>query len=418
MSNASSKSREFFEFTEDRLQKSSDGGKTWTKNQGQKVGIGAQHTVSEGHPISKKTGYRSGGGPFYSVRTKRNFPLKHISFKSGQDRLEADIGTPIASTLLSTAYQQMLKDPKNIRSEDTSDLDPLGATAISIVAPTNPNANLGTSLAELHREGLPSLPGVQFWKKRCEIAKAAASEFLNAEFAWLPLVEDVKDVAQSVQAGSKLLRQYERDEGRNVRREFHYPIERSKDSFRTKIAPSVVSTGSTGWTNPFGATLGSVDSVVEIEESRRKWFSGCFTYSIPRQSDSWQALLRNGGEADKLFGTTLTPDVLWELTPWSWAIDYFSNAGNVIQNVTDFAQQGLVMRYGYMMEEKSIKVTATMVERKTNFMSFDHTTVPPQTIEITSKVRRPANPFGFGLTLDDLSPLQVAILAAVGISLL
>jgi hypothetical protein len=395
---------------------SSNGGKTWNNPSSQKIEIGSQYTETEGHPINPKTGYRNGGGPFYSTRARRSFPTKLVTIGTGSERIRARIGTPIDSATLPTLLQQALLSSTNLRSKDTSDLDQYGTTAIKLVAPTNPNANLGTSLAEIHREGLPSLPGISFWKKRAEIVRAAASEFLNAEFGWLPLKHDVEQTLQSVQKARDILKQYHRDAGRNVRHEFKFPIEQTESSFELSTSASVVPLGPTGYPGFFSAIFGPVKSTLSIKETRRKWFSGCFTYGVPSQTDSWQRLLGNGSDADKLFGTTLTPDVLWELTPWSWAVDYFSNVGDVIANVTNFAEQGLVMRYGYMMEERSTVVTHALREKGPN-PALDLRTVPPQTIEFTSKVRRPANPFGFG-TSADLSPVQIAILVAAGITLL
>lgn len=120
-----------------------------------------------------------------------------------------------------------------------------------------------------------------------------------------------------------------------------------------------------------------------------------------------------GAEADKLFGLSLTPDLLWNLAPWSWAVDWFTNTGDVLENVSDMVAQGLVMRYGYLMETKSISVTY-----KLHGCTFHGTPVvlAPAVLETVSKVRVRANPFGFGITWDGLSPIQIAILAALGIS--
>lgn len=409
------KQRKFYSMPR-TYRESIDGGKTWSGSTPQKIEMGTQYTESEGHPINPKTGYRREGGPFYSTRVRRKFPTKQVTLKSGSRLIQADVGTPLDSSLLSENLQKALIASTNLRSKDTTDLDELGATAIAQCAPVNPNANLGLALAEMHREGIPSLPGIQAWKRRTEIVRAAAGEFLNAEFGWLPLKSDVEDTLSSVRHGRDILKQYERDAGRNVRREFKFPIEQSSSSSSTLSSASVVAVGPTGWPGFWSAAFGPVQTQISIEESRRRWFSGCFVYGIPNQNDSWQSMLRNGSDADKLFGTTLTPDTLWELAPWSWAVDYFSNAGDVIHNVTNFAQQGLVMRYGFMMEEISVVVTASFKESGPN-KSLDLRTVPPQTIEFTSKVRRQANPFGFGVS-EDLSPLQIAILAAAGITLL
>lgn len=296
------------------------------------------------------------------------------------------------------------------------DLTEDGATAIHLSAPTNPNANLGTTLAESVREGVPSLPGIQGWKRRTEVARAAASEFLNAEFGWLPLVHEVKQTAKTVRDSRTILSQFSRDSGRSVRREFSFPAESSVSTrILGEFQPASQPFGADGWPSFFRSTGNGYGPLVltqTIKVTSKRWFSGCFTYALPSQSDSWGGIHRNAAEADKLFGISITPDVLWELTPWSWAVDWFSNAGDVIANVNNFALQGLVMRYGYMMHENVIEIVNTFQpSNQWHGLSF-----PSSRKIISSKRRVEANPFGFGIGWQDLSPTQLAIAAAVGIT--
>jgi len=383
----------------------------------QKVVMGSQVTDSIGH--HKVNGRWDGGGPFYTCRIEKGFPTRSLLWEGFEHQfgLKGHFGTPLPEISLPSDYRNM--SPSKFRSEDLSNLDADGATAIAQVAPTNPNANLATSLAETYKEGLPSLPGVQSWKRRTEIAKAAASEFLNVEFGWLPLVGEVHDVSSSVKHSHTILDQYRRDSGRNVRREFAFPIETTEitNNIGAMIPCSTIFGGDGLPGFVFSNVLGPMDVTQTIRISSRKWFSGAFTYAVPDQSDSWNGISRSSSEADKLLGTDLTPDILWELAPWSWAIDWFTNTGDVIHNATNFALQGLVMRYGYMMEETSVHVSHSFSPKAEQgfpgFRSF-----PPSSYTMTAKVRTGANPFGFGVTLGSLSATQLAIAAAVGITLL
>lgn len=116
----------------------------------------------------------------------------------------------------------------------------------------------------------------------------------------------------------------------------------------------------------------------------------------------------------KLLGISLTPDTVWNLAPWTWAVDWFSNAGDVVSNVTDWAVDGLVLRYGYIMEHSLVRDTYTFVGPTT----FQSESQRPQALIFSSerKLRRKATPFGFGLNWDGLSPRQLAIAAALGLS--
>ena len=363
---------------------------------------GQQITVDQEHKRANDGKFHV-GGPFYSVhiRPKVHTRLARILDDPGYSNkyiYYGPINIPIPRLL----------GGFSIPSEDSSYLDPIGAEAIAIVDPTNPNAETGVALAELVRDRVP-IPGVQGWKRRTEIAKAAGSEYLNAVFGWLPLVSDIQDTVQSIRDANTIMENYRDQSGNNIHRELEFdPIER--ESF----------TRSTGHASHGDAVIVPyLDNAPAREiqrwrkETIRRWFSGTFTYHANAEQSSFAKALGYGTEADKLFGFTLTPDIVWELAPWSWAIDWFSNTQQVLNNVGAFELAGLVMRYGYIMEETTIVDTYSMPNAA---LVGDEGTVPNSTVTYTVKRRREANPFGFGLSWDGLSPTQLAITAALGIT--
>jgi hypothetical protein len=155
--------------------------------------------------------------------------------------------------------------------------------------------------------------------------------------------------------------------------------------------------------------LGTLSKTVYTE--KRKWFSGAFTYHLPAE-----AFLRDIAILDKAYGIVPGIDTAWALTPWSWLVDWFSNAGDVIHNLNAFSQGGLTMPWGYMMSDT---LTSTEYILKTQRRNENSVFVP---LTLTSVVikrtrqRQRANPFGFGLTWDGLSSFQLSILAALGLS--
>jgi hypothetical protein len=124
-------------------------------------------------------------------------------------------------------------------------------------------------------------------------------------------------------------------------------------------------------------------------------------------------MIRDALRAKKLLGIIPTPSTLWNLAPWSWATDWFLNTGDVISNLTDWATDGLVMRYGYMMEHTIVRDTYTLTKPG---LSSPGVRVQPLTLVTETKMRRKANPFGFGLTWSGLSPRQTAIAVALGLT--
>jgi hypothetical protein len=118
-------------------------------------------------------------------------------------------------------------------------------------------------------------------------------------------------------------------------------------------------------------------------------------------------------KANQLIGTAITPETIWNIIPWSWATDWFANTGDIIHNITAFANGGLIMRYGYIMEHT---VTTDTYNFQYNAPSGTKPKVAPLILVTETKVRRPANPFGFGVHWDGLSPFQISIAAALGLT--
>jgi len=207
------------------------------------------------------------------------------------------------------------------------------------------------------------------------------------------------------------MRQYERDAGKVVRRRYYFPSQRNvtevpvaTDVF-IRLIPN---------TSAF-QDVASGNKVTRIRETtREQWFSGAFTYYLPDGYDSRSAVGELAGRAEHLLGTSLTPTTLWNITPWSWAVDWFSNTGDVIKNVQRFATGGLIMRYGYVMEKTT--VTDTYTYQGSPLIGSGAVMPSPLILRTETKVRRGANPFGFGVSWDGLSSFQASILAALGIT--
>jgi hypothetical protein len=116
----------------------------------------------------------------------------------------------------------------------------------------------------------------------------------------------------------------------------------------------------------------------------------------------------------KQVGADPSPETIWNLAPWSWALDWFSNTGSVVQNISSFQSDGHVLAYGYMMEHSSSTDTYSLDGcTLTNGQPLE---IPVFTLTTEVKKRRKANPYGFGVRWDGLSAFQYSILAALGIT--
>jgi len=295
------------------------------------------------------------------------------------------------------------------------ELQKLGTKAIAECSPTNGPANFAEAVLELYHDGIPKLAGSLFWKQRIKSARDAArkggSEYLNAEFAWKPLVNDIADFAEGVITLEDTVEQYLRDVGKVVRRRYSFPpIE--TESFSTiangvsaVVSPSTLALYDDSTLNQGKVTRSRLTTI-------RRWFSGAFTYYLPKD---W----KDGAEArrslaQQMLGVDLTPEVLWNLTPWSWATDWFTNIGDVLHNADAIASQGLVLRYGYIMEHSIVRDTFQL-EGPTGFIPGFTGRPDAYTLISECKLRRASSPFGFGLS-SGLTTRQSSIIAALGMS--
>lgn len=372
--------------------------------------------ISESHPYHN-LGKSGGdiGGPFFvqhceyeefatnNAHNERHYS-KFLNPNVAGDHFQGGQSAFVEDCLVKAGQVGSIYPNASFSSNAT--LSAMGSTAISRCIPTNPLAGLTLALAELKREGLPSLYGAQSLKARNQIARNAGSEYLNHQFGWVPLVRDIQAMDRSFRRAEELTEQYVRGSGKRIRREYAFPTV-TTDSGEVFVANRYPRPGlQIGFYDAGEGTL-----TKQTVTRQDVWFSGCFTYFLaPPGSKKRDSQIRN-----YLYGTRLTPETLWNLAPWSWAADWVTNIGDVFHNVSAFMNDGLVMPYGYVMETKS--VTHRYRLRGIRYKSYPS---PSQTFHqyftTTVKQRWGATPFGFGLDPTTFTSRQWAILAALGLS--
>lgn len=305
---------------------------------------------------------------------------------------------------------------------DVSEIEPnynmLGSGFIRQTIPTRHLAGLTAFIGEL-REGLPRLVGAAFAKQAS--LKSLGGEHLNVQFGIKPLIGDIQKFARAVKKGNALLRQLERDAGRVVRRRRRGPVEvESHDRGTFDMNAFIPPFADTGYdvTNQFLLSPRQVKVKMLDRIEHQTWFSAGYSYAFPHLNGDNSYFRKMEGyerRADILLGTRLTPDVVWQLTPWSWLIDWFGNLGTVLSNAEAFANDSLVLRYGYVMHE--IHATRILTSEPVPVNTWNGRSAPIlETYESVSKRRIRASPYGFGLDVESLSPSQWAILGALGMT--
>jgi len=275
-------------------------------------------------------------------------------------------------------------------------------------------------LGELGTGGIPRA-SLKTLEHNVSRLRDAGDDYLNVMFGWAPTVSDLKKLAKLVVDHTEAIRQWNRDAKRVVRRRWSFPPE---VTVTTQLMPDNRSAfgGSNSYIDLYGNVAGNI--VRERVVTRNVWFSGAFQYfttiSLDKAKDGLGKYVAYAQNLLSVLNLEPDPDTLWELAPWSWAVDWFSNVGDVMSNISSFQNDGVIMRYGYLMEHTIVVDTYTRrfpydtlqnVKAGTgagNFSSFSLIT--------ETKKRTQANPFGFGVNWSGLSPRQLSIVAALGIS--
>lgn len=387
-----------------------------------------RHSIieSSSNPKNKKTGaYKRGGGfmVFHktSVASTCQLPeYTYLGMKWG------GAAAPVGSvSVLPTSIPASYSLPSY--SGERTLLTPYGTKGWARARPGNQSANAFQFIYELHKlptapllgsprdrilaGGLKGLPGRLL--SRAASFRGLGSEYLNIVFGWAPFVRDLQEMYTLMGEIDQKIAKLRRNNGRNNKRE------------RTLVDSLTVTSSQTTNNGPFAYLYptpvviggGSTTKTVTTTVSERIWFEGNFRYYVPNiGTQQWEKRAKR-----YLFGGGITPVNVWKVLPWSWLIDWFSNASDLFSNLSQNSVDNEVATYAYVMRTYRIK-TVTTVRTSWGARSGSPGTYPAGdataslTEETETKSRVVATPYGFGLTPSELTPYRAAILAALGMS--
>lgn len=285
---------------------------------------------------------------------------------------------------------------------DKIELWSYGAKAIAATKPGQPDFSAPTFIGEL-REGLPRMAGMSLLRDRVDIARRSGREYLNVEFGWRPLIDDLRAIGRTIKDSSEIRASYLRGSGALQRRSWGLPEE-------TLSGISTVS--GTAW---YAGNTVTCNTTASWTQTKRVWFRGRFRYYIADGDDIAARFERWNQYGNRLAGLSYhdLPSTVWELAPWSWFVDWFADVGDLISNIGLLGHDGVLLDYGYLMCEQEAATQVRMTPFGGSYpvagkaVGFDY--------RIRWRQRGRASPYGFGLRDTDLSARQLAILAALGI---
>jgi len=368
---------------------------------------GTQATYSEGHEWPAAAfNHANVGGPFYTDKQWNDVEVHGLAMDGNiPGRSWYHYTGPAFLGTLGLGSQ--LLNGASYGASSTETLRDMAGPVIKSMSPTGSEAGLSQAIGELKRDGLPRLIGADVVESRARDFRSYGKEYLNTQFGWIPFVSDVHDLCHAVKDSHRILSQLQRDSGRVIRRRAELPGE--------NFNADPVDEGSF-YASPLAGDAWNViarPTQSRIHRHRKRWVVAAYQYHMDPGTSLIGKFSRFNQQADRLLGVSLSPDVLWELAPWSWAVDWFSNTGNAVSALSDYLNWGPALRYAYVME--------TTVSTKEYYASgFEDAVGKSHAFRYTGnrvvKVRDPASPFVFRHVDGALTGQQQAIVAALGIA--
>jgi hypothetical protein len=341
---------------------------------------------------------RDFGGPFAIERASVSQPLRvSLKGKFGGSTLKGYEGWVPPSTMYNTAMSRCYNNifPSISTSLGTSrhGLEALGSTAVAKSIPDVPRFSLFRFVGEL-KAGLPKVPLKTLMKEKQ--LSAIGDEYLNLQFGIVPTISDIQRFIETLQ--NPKLRSVVEQSLTNEHR-VRKVVDKGT-TFTSRALTSGEMASSSGLTGQSGT--------LSVTTEYRVWSSITF---IDYQVNEMNRLLNDLDEKLGGLGAVPTAIDLWNLVPWSWFVDWFTNFNHVITNLSYLGRDGLAIRRGYLMAHYT---TREVHQKKGLLLGQPFLTTGEILTERKYRVR--ASPFGFGYTWKDFDPFQLSILGALGVS--
>ena len=393
-----------------------------------------------GHPfatfkMSATNGYASasysGGGTSYvtDVNLTPLIPFPNFADPFGNAITDADVkkrftyfswpstGGFLLAAAPTPANQIVSNTVKNV----------VASGVIASANPWKPKATLIQSIIELMSGDIPSV--TKNLRKHIydlqNLKRAAGSDYLNVAFGWLPLVNDIRGTVETLLKLHMLLLgsdEYRRARGGDLGT-WARMAETTSDRGIRFGSPLAAGTSSP-YFKDYQNTGSPLLSPGSIPSTDGKWSRSCFiqadfrfTAKYHRGAKPNAMHMRYIQLATELLGLELTPAVLWELTPWTWLLDWASNLGSLAANISMLDWSNILLDYAYLtfVVKTTSAVTWSGPKTLSNGVKLSHSYIA-NSYTVEEKIREQASPFGFSVSWDGLSPFQLSILAALGMS--
>jgi hypothetical protein len=269
--------------------------------------------------------------------------------------------------------------------------------------PDKPNMNLLNSIYELK-----DVPGMLHQRFLNHGLAGIGDYYLALKFGWEALLKDCRDFVQTQRNAQKALKQLLHDEGKPVRRKINLAHDMSSPIVTGGAGISTFPSFVTYFYGPNGRHTDTEYTGSDI------WASARFRYWLPGgpRDVNWTRRMLAA-----IYGLKPTPAVVYRAIPWTWLVDWFTNIGDVIDNLDTSLVDRLANDYFYVMRHDYTRSTRTCTGtffRSPTMELVDWSAT--STLQWGCKSRVAGDPFGFNTPQNALSGVQLSILGALGLS--
>lgn len=286
-----------------------------------------------------------------------------------------------------------------------------------------------TAIGEIVLGGMPNA----FWRLdnfRRNVSTSMGNLDLNLRFGWAPLAADIKELLWACLRLDQML------VAKNARRRRRFKL---KTVDYVKDTGLSVNEGRVSFPTNVGTHSGSNYGVSSLGKillsSTNPGYDVPLSFSVRYQkgvrfchqeiSINFTANYSNGvksnptmnGYVDRaleFLGLELTPDVVYNLTPWTWMLDWFTNLGSLVNYTSNFGLSNNVLNYAYFTQHITTQRGAFLWSPPISTVARKGATMIRE--ETTEVVREQASPLGFGASWPTLTQSQLDILTAFGIT--
>lgn len=348
-------------------------------------------------------------------------------------------------------------DPNFSWAMSDATLKQLGTDFTQGVSPLQPVADLFVSIAETLHDGLPKPLASVITKKgikgRKNVIGSVGNEYLNYIFGIVPLVSDIRAATTVASEVNKVIDQWIRNNHRQVRRRRRLDPKVEPRQIWEKGSSTAgysclvnVPFGLPGSSNsdPYGvAPVGLFpNKAFSLGATNRDWqrtlsevkttkitFSSAFQYSLENlllgddqlAPGSWSDSEIRDAVRWHYYGLSpsdISLSTIWNLTPWSWMMDWFTNIGSTLDYLREMQSVGLQLDWAYIkvVQELYRKIHFEWYGSNAGYVPSDLAIRHDMEFKQLYVRRLKASPFGFNVDFGALSNSQISVVAALAAS--